>query len=304
MPKRTGSPDPLCSVVIPTRNRAALLRSAIESVAGEDGIELIVVKSHDDRQAELAVEAARTRATVVVTPGERAAARNYGLQLARGKYVLFLDDDDMLAPGAPAALVSVAMAHDASVVRGKRMPIGPRAGHSVLAPVTRSARIRRIRMAALYTGEQILTPSQTLFERRALDRLSFREAFVPVEDYVLGAELSLLGARVLATSMVTTGYRIHTGQSVHAYGIEHHVYQLRSARRWLETQRPAGRRLRRRMWAHHYLHTEPMLGATNRSANDVLVAAARAAVWWPPLVVTPVWLRTAAFALRLASRSR
>jgi hypothetical protein len=88
------------SVVIPTRDRPALLRRALGSFAHADpSLEIIVV---DD--GSIAVNAVANRSACERLPGCRyialsssrgaSAARNHGLRLSQGAYVWFLDDDD------------------------------------------------------------------------------------------------------------------------------------------------------------------------------------------------------------------
>jgi len=105
------NPAPLVSVIIPTRNRAALLIEAMRSVLEQDypAIELIVVDdgSRDATREILAAEKDQ-RLRVLHTSGAigPAAARNYGLAAARGEFVTGLDDDDWMLPGRIAALVA------------------------------------------------------------------------------------------------------------------------------------------------------------------------------------------------------
>jgi glycosyltransferase involved in cell wall biosynthesis len=96
-------PQPLVSVVIPTRNRASLLARAVSSVLGQSwrNLELIVVDdgSTDDTAAVLA-SFSDPRLRVLRREGgsSAAAARNAGIALARGDYLAFNDDDDIWLP--------------------------------------------------------------------------------------------------------------------------------------------------------------------------------------------------------------
>ena len=94
----------LVSVVIPVFNRAHTLRRAIDSVRMQDvaAWELIVV---DDGSTDPSVSLVqsygdpRIRLLRHETNRGAAAARNTGVQAARGRYIAFLDSDDEWLPG-------------------------------------------------------------------------------------------------------------------------------------------------------------------------------------------------------------
>ncbi|MBX3237019.1 MAG: glycosyltransferase family 2 protein [Nitrospiraceae bacterium] len=101
MPTTWTSTRPLVSVVIPTHNRAKLLKRAIESVLAQEGcgclfdIEIIVV---DDCSSDNTGEVARRYPSVqyvrLLTNRGASGARNEGIRRAAGKYIALLDDDD------------------------------------------------------------------------------------------------------------------------------------------------------------------------------------------------------------------
>jgi glycosyltransferase involved in cell wall biosynthesis len=101
----------LVSFVIPTYNRAQLVKYAIESVLGQQPVdcEIIVVNdgSTDNTQAVLEEFGSQIRVINQVNQGV-AVARNLGVQSAKGEYVWFLDSDDRLLPGALQTIVSAA----------------------------------------------------------------------------------------------------------------------------------------------------------------------------------------------------
>lgn len=100
------------SVVVATRNRVALLAAALRSVAAQTCIasfEIVVVDNgSDDTTAEVIRELARVdlRIRTVAEPAVGLSnAKNAGIHAARGRLILFTDDDVVLGDGWIAAYV-------------------------------------------------------------------------------------------------------------------------------------------------------------------------------------------------------
>lgn len=88
------------SVVIPAHNRAYTLPACIESVLQQSfkNFEILVIDdcSNDNTQEILAkIEDKRVRYYRLVHNGGAQTARNVGIQKARGKWIAFLDSDDL-----------------------------------------------------------------------------------------------------------------------------------------------------------------------------------------------------------------
>jgi len=94
--------SPIISVIIPVYNREDFLEPAIKSVRAQafDAIELIIVDdgSHDN-SAEKARQLAPEAIVLERENGGPGAARNTGLEVARGEYIAFLDVDDVWPEG-------------------------------------------------------------------------------------------------------------------------------------------------------------------------------------------------------------
>ena len=90
--------SPIVSVIIPTFNRWPLVGEAVESVLAQSysDYELIVVDdgSTDDTRKNLASVDSRLRLLTIPRSGV-AAARNFAVSRALGRYVAFLDSDDL-----------------------------------------------------------------------------------------------------------------------------------------------------------------------------------------------------------------
>jgi glycosyltransferase involved in cell wall biosynthesis len=95
------SPD--ISIIIPVFNRASLLRRAIESALGDEGVKVEVVVV-DDGSTDVSAQVAQSFGPPVKVLRQAnagpSAARNRGFAESRGTYVRFLDSDDWLLPGA------------------------------------------------------------------------------------------------------------------------------------------------------------------------------------------------------------
>jgi glycosyltransferase involved in cell wall biosynthesis len=99
---------PLVSVVIPCLNYGEFLPAAIESVLGQSypAVELIVV-DYGSSDNTAAVAAANRDVRYLSRPNRGlGSARNDGLTVAKGPFVVFLDADDKLVPDAVATSVA------------------------------------------------------------------------------------------------------------------------------------------------------------------------------------------------------
>lgn len=128
---------PLVSIIIPVRDRAHRIRTAVASIAEQDWpVKEIVVIDDGSRDATLQTLhelAATTDVKLLVLAQANsgaAAARNAGVRAAEGEIVVFLDSDDRLLPGAltrfaktfadDPALRTVIAGHAKNLERGRR----------------------------------------------------------------------------------------------------------------------------------------------------------------------------------------
>jgi glycosyltransferase involved in cell wall biosynthesis len=94
---------PTVSLIIPTHNRPQLLREALASVRNQFGVsfEVIVVNDAGADVSDFIDEFKAHLPLTEVVLTENAglpAARNAGIAKARGRYIAYLDDDDVLLP--------------------------------------------------------------------------------------------------------------------------------------------------------------------------------------------------------------
>jgi glycosyltransferase involved in cell wall biosynthesis len=101
--------SPQISIIIPTYRRLAKLERALQSVqfGCHSSYEVIVID--DCPEGSAAPIAVRHRAKYVFKAGENAgqsSSRNIGIQLAEGRAIVFLDDDDFFVQNGVDALYS------------------------------------------------------------------------------------------------------------------------------------------------------------------------------------------------------
>ena len=105
-----GAPSaPLVSVIVPTHNRPGLLKKAVQSILDQtfQNLEIIVVNDagQDVSQVVEAFGSPNLSLHCHETNQGLAAARNTGIRAAKGKYIAYLDDDDLFYPEHLATLV-------------------------------------------------------------------------------------------------------------------------------------------------------------------------------------------------------
>lgn len=99
-----NSPDPIVSIIVPCYKQAHLLPQAVRSVQVQsvDSWELLVVDDgspDNTAEATAALSSVDPRVRLIRKPnGGLSSARNAGLNAAKGRYIQFLDADDLLLP--------------------------------------------------------------------------------------------------------------------------------------------------------------------------------------------------------------
>ena len=110
-PESGRSGLPLVSVIVPTFNRPDTLVVALQSILDQTcrDFEIIVVNDYGVDVADI-VGWLNQQGNITYVKHDRnrglAAARNTGLRLARGKYIAYLDDDDLFYPDHLETLVT------------------------------------------------------------------------------------------------------------------------------------------------------------------------------------------------------
>ncbi len=179
------------AIVIPTYNHAHFLRAAIESACGQvpKPREIIVVDDGSSDHPEEIAKAFEGVQIVRQANAGLAAARNRGLRESASAYVVFLDADDRLLPGALAeGLKSLAEDEKAAFTYGKyAIVIASTAERTeaVNTPVPKQA------FAHFLRENCIGMHGTVMYRRAAIQRAGgFREHLPACEDYDLYLRLA------------------------------------------------------------------------------------------------------------------
>jgi hypothetical protein len=124
MNKNENSASPVLSIVIPAYNAQGFIEACLGSIVPQmgPGHELVLVDDGSVDATSALAEALHARhqglSMRVVRQANQgiSGARNRGLSEARGEYIVFVDADDLMLPGALAALDEVIARHRPDVI--------------------------------------------------------------------------------------------------------------------------------------------------------------------------------------------
>ena len=207
---------PLVSVVVRTRDRPAFLREALTSLANQTyrNLQVVVVDDCSDTGRRVSEEfAARLAVTYVAggAPGGRARAGNLGVAQARGEWLLFLDDDDVLFADHVESLVNAAggtgrvVFSMAFAARQRVHAVDPLVYEIVDRTVVHDHDYDRL---LLFHHNYL--PIQSVLFRRALFAAAggLDESLEALEDWDLWIRLALAGETFVWVPRTTSEYRI------------------------------------------------------------------------------------------------
>lgn len=224
---------PLVSVIIPTRNRASLLRETLNSVLCQEygAREIIVI---DDGSEDGTGELCREFPVhyVRTTQRGRSAARNAGASAAAGDLLAFLDDDDLW----PERSLSL---------RVRRWEEDPECHHLV-------GRVRRFRVDSegdvsflddeRQARHMVGVGAGVMLRKAFFAAGGFDESLSTDEDTDLWFRMKAAGMRLRMIPEICLHYRRHEGNttSSHEEIDGQHASLLRSLRRKIVNNRLSG----------------------------------------------------------------
>lgn len=219
MPDRTANVR--CSIIVTCYNQRDFIRDAVDSALHQSpaNTEVIVVDdASDDGSIEMLEDYGDGINFIRMSSnGGVARARNQGASIAKGEYLLFLDGDDVLMPGALEVFDSV--------IRHRRpmLIIGQFFSFSGLIPWMRLEEVSRSRVEFIeYSSPMSKDRSAGL---NASSLVVHRDAFLKVGGWTpemfhgdikdLIMKLGRSGTLILILAPQTAFYRVHEGNSIH-----------------------------------------------------------------------------------------
>jgi glycosyltransferase involved in cell wall biosynthesis len=221
--------------IIPTYNRASMLRECIDSILGQSRPvqELIVVNDGSDDDTEAVVESYGSHVTFISKEnGGKASALNVGLRHCTSDYVWICDDDDVAAPDGLEHLAAALDTNEsAGFVFGTFKIFRDGGSGRSFMPPTYWMRHGEPNVHIQFL-EEMFTFQYAMLVRRSLYAKvgPFREDLLRSQDHEMAIRLSR-NARSVYVPHVIFFQRIHPGQRGTSTDP---IPNAANARRWLE----------------------------------------------------------------------
>jgi glycosyltransferase involved in cell wall biosynthesis len=209
---RTGEVG-MFSIIVPCFDAASTVRETLDSALAQAGDREVIAVDDGSRDDTLEVLRSYGAAIRVLTGPNRgvSAARNRGLEEAAGDWLVFLDADDVLEPGALVGHREAAERAGADVVLSGWTELVQAADGEWRRGVTRFVDMAAIQAdAELVFAREVLPPPGAILYRRSLAQQvgGFRPELPVVQDVRFLFDCARQGARFAGTEAVGALYRV------------------------------------------------------------------------------------------------
>jgi glycosyltransferase involved in cell wall biosynthesis len=225
------------SIIIPAYNAAEFIEATIRSALEikPTAAEVIVIDDgSSDKTSELCSSFGDKIQCRRVENGGVSRARNIGAGMATGKWLLFLDADDLLLPDAAGMLLEAAWVESAGVAYGQVIERAAPGGKDRINGFDYVAGDPPLRaLNGLYRGV-IITPGAAVVRKSLHERVGgFVTGFEPMEDRDYWLKCGLLeGVAYLPVPVLDKTWRPSSHGSQHAKRIYRGQRAQRALRNW------------------------------------------------------------------------
>lgn len=211
---------PKISVIIPAYNVEMFIGEALDSLIAQDFSQweaIVVVDGNKDKTEEIVASySARDARIKLVTQAFSgvADARNAGLARTQGEWIVWLDSDDLLAPGALSTFLHLQLQFNADIVQGCYKKFNS-SGRELFDKLS----IHSARKFRLEVRDSIATLENSLYQRRGYHNSMwgnlFRRTLFEGESFTSGIlyeDLDIFYRLVVKASTI-----VHTDQTLYLY---------------------------------------------------------------------------------------
>lgn len=236
MAQKKSQKNPLVSIIIPVYNGEKYLAEAIDSVIGQsyERWELIIVNdASTDRTKEIIRRYAQSDRKIKIVYHRRnkyrAGALNTGIEKAKGKYIAFLDADDIYFSDKTAKQVEFLENHPAVDLVYGNMKVFDSSGNFYLreaidftedpAQILKEASKKNIengtpacKLLGYKNGYRIIPGCSVMIKKRVFRFIRLDEKLKTSQDYDLWFQIIGQGYQLAKLPLLTYAYRCHPEQ--------------------------------------------------------------------------------------------
>jgi glycosyltransferase involved in cell wall biosynthesis len=226
-PKEAVS-KPVVSVILPVYNVQPFVRAAIDSVLSQsfDSLELIVIDDGSTDGTAAEVERIGDERVMLACQDHRgvAATRNAAVKMARGRYIAFMDGDDVWLPGKLRADVDYLDSHPEADLIFSAMRVVDEAGRDLGRAIRRWDGVLRLRDLLI---EDWIGTDTVVLRREAREQAGWFDETLPIgsdHDYWLRFAL-LRPANLHGSPRVSALYRRRSGQQTRDWKLQEQCWR-------------------------------------------------------------------------------
>lgn len=221
----------LISIIIPVYNVRPYLKEALDSCLAQTyrGLEIILIDDGStDGSGQICDEYARQDLRFKVIHQANAgvsAARNAGLDVMMGRYVMFLDADDVYLPEAVSKLAGALVREQADIAlckfqrcytKGRMEPLSDKTNPEVLPPIEAGVYDRIQSMRAIAERKRINHAVwNKIYRRELFDQYRFPEEHASEDLYATYTLFSRIERAVVIDDVLYL-YRMRDGSLIHS----------------------------------------------------------------------------------------
>ena len=208
------------SVVITCFNQAGFIQEAVKSALGQSyqDKEIIVVDDASTDGSSKLIEQHNHALTFMPLRQNAgpAGARNAGASLARGEFIVFLDGDDLLLPWALEVYHRIIELKPPKLILGRMRWFEGALSADEISPVPNDISFIDYENFMQKDRPYRASASAMVIDRAALHEVQgWTKDIFPMDDHDLLIKLGYSGRTVQILEPPTTGYRVHTSNTVH-----------------------------------------------------------------------------------------